>query len=70
MSLKLKDILCRKILDATCLKLLVFCTVKIEIEPMSKFNLEEDSNQVLPFFFWNIDDKTTEKKKKRTNEIT
>ena len=31
---------------------------------MSKFNLEEDSNQVLPFFFWNIDDKTTEKKKK------
>ena len=58
-----KDTLCRKIFDAACFQLGVFLTIKIKVEPMCQFYLEEDANQVLSLLLRDVNNESTEKEK-------
>lgn len=65
----IQDILCREIFDSACSEFHVFCTVEVQVEPMSQFYLEEHSDEVLPLFIRDIDDKST-RTQKMTGVIT
>lgn len=57
-----KDTLEREVFNATRLEFMVLCTIEVQVEPVSQFYLEEDSDQVLSFFLWYIDDEATKTK--------
>lgn len=54
-----------KFLDGAFPVIVLLVAVEVQVEPMSKFDLEADSDDVFPFLLRHIYDKTAEKKSRR-----
>ncbi len=50
-----KDIVCGKFSDATRFQFRVLSAEKVQIEPMSKFDLEKNADEVDSFFYGQVD---------------